>query len=188
MVQETEQTTPPTLLNHALKWGAILGGISIFFIVILYVVDYTMMVQLKFLGVSILISLGVVIYAGINYRNEIGGFLPYGKAWQHSFATFFVSGLMYTIFTMLLYFVIDPDLPAQLVEAGMDNSREMMENFGTPEDQIDTELEKARERTENQFKIGGMLTGFGISLIFYAVIATITALFTRKNPPMDDRM
>lgn len=185
MIEESESAAPPTLLNHAAKWGAMLGGISVFLVVILYVIDYTMMVQLKFLAVSIVISLGMVIYAGINYRNEVGGFLPYGKAWQHSIVAFAVSGLMYSIFSILLYFVIDPSLPEQLIEAGMDNQREMMEGFGTPEDQIDSELEKARERTENQFKIGGIALGYGISLLFYAFLSTITALFTRKNPPMD---
>lgn len=188
MDQEQEVSTPPTLLKHALKWGAILGGISIFLVVILYVVDYTMMVQLKFLLVSILISLGMVIYAGIDYRKTVGGYLEYGKAWQHSYLMFVTSGLMYIVFSMLLYFVIDPGLPEQLTEASMDNTRAMMEGFGTPEDQIETELEKARERTENQFKFGGMALGFGISLIVYAVLSAITALFTRKSQPIDDRM
>jgi hypothetical protein len=185
MVEESETTTAPTLLNHALKWGSILGGISVFLIVVLYAVDYTMMVQLKFLLVSILISLGTVIYAGIDYRKSVGGFLDFGKAWQHNFVMFAVSGLIYTVFSILLYFVIDPSLPEQLVEASMDNTRAMMEGFGTPADQIDTEVEKARERTEGQFKLGGMAMGYGISLIVYAVLSTITALFARKNVPMD---
>jgi hypothetical protein len=86
---------------------------------------------------------------------------------------------------MLLYFVIEPSLPEQLTEASLDNARAMMENFGADADSIDAEVEKARERTENQFKVSGMAMGYGISLIISAVLSTITALFGRKNPPMD---
>lgn len=180
-----QEEKAPTLLSHALKWGVIAGAVSIALVVILYVVDYTMMVQLKFLLVSLLISLGLVSYAGVDYRKTVGGFLPYGKAWQHGYVTFVTSGLIYTLFAMLLYFVIDPELPEKLVEASLENARTMMENFGAPADQIDTEVEKARARTENQFTAGGLATGFGISLIIYAILASITALFARKNPPID---
>ena len=181
---EQEEKTP-TLINHALKWGFICGSISIVIIVLLYVVDYTMMVQFKYLIISLIIGLTAVSYAGIDYRKTIGGFLPYGKAWQHSMITFAVSGFTYSIFAMLLYFVIDPELPEKLVEASLENARAMMENFGAPADQIDTEVEKARARTENQFTIGGIGMGYGISLIVYAVLSTITALISRKNPPVD---
>lgn len=180
-----EQEKAPTLINHALKWGIITGAASIVLVVILYVVDYTIMVQFKFLLLSLAISLGLVSYAAIEYRKSVGGYLPFGKAWQVSWITFVISGLIYTVFASLLYFVIDPELPAKLVDASLENARAMMENFGAPEDQIDAEVEKARARTENQFTPGGMAMGFGISLIIYAVLALITALIGRKNPPID---
>jgi hypothetical protein len=184
MEQESDSEVP-TLFNHALKWGIIGGAISIVFVVVLYVVDYTAMVTLKFLFLSLLISLGLMSYAGVDYRKSIGGFLPYGKAWQHSYIAFVTSGIAYTLFAFLLYFVIDPDLPARLVDASMENQRAMMENFGAPADQIDAEVEKGRARTEGQFTVSGLALGFGISLIIYAVLSLITALFGRKNPPMD---
>jgi hypothetical protein len=148
-------------------------------------VDYSFLVQFKFLLFAILCTLAVVSYAAVDYRKASGGFLSYGKAWQVSYVTLVVSGVVYTLFSMLMYFVIDTELPNKLVEASLDNAREMMENFGAPADQIDTEVEKARTRTENQFTPGGMAMGFGIQLIVYAVLALITALFGRKNPPVD---
>jgi hypothetical protein len=180
-----EQQEQPSLLNHALKWGFICGAVTIVFTVLLYVIDYSLMVQIKFALIGLVIGLGLVSYAGIEYRKAVGGFLPFGKAWQVSFITFAVSGLIYVLFNMLLYFVIDPELPSKLVDAAVENQRAMMENFGAPADQIDGELEKARGRTENQFKFGGMLMGYGISLIIYTVLSLITGLIARKNPPMD---
>jgi hypothetical protein len=83
----------------------------------------------------------------------------------------------------LLYTVIDPDLPAKLVDAAMENAAAMMQRFGMPEDQMDKALEDARARTVNQFSVGGLGMGYGIGLIIYAVLSLITSIFVRKNPP-----
>ena len=99
-----EETTTPqvSFLQHAAKWGSILGGVSIVLTVIAYAADYTILADWKF-GIFVLVLLlGATIYAGINYRNEIGGFVSYGKAFQHGF----VKGLrlFFVRFTHCLFF------------------------------------------------------------------------------------
>lgn len=180
-----EQEKTPTLVNHALKWGVINGAIGIFLYVILYVVDYALMVNWKLGLVGLAVGLSVIIYATIDYRKSIGGFLSYGKAWQYGFVAFAVGGLVIILFQMLLYNLIDSELPQKLTDVSIENQRSMMEGFGMPSDQVDREVEKARGRTENQFKIGGMALGFLIQLVVFAVLALITAIFGRKNPPVD---
>lgn len=180
-----EQQEKGTMFNHAIKWGVINGAIGILIYVILYVVDYSLMVNWKFGIVGLLIGLTLISYATVDYRNSIGGYLSYGKAWQHGFVAFAISGIISMIFLALLYNVIDTELPAKLTETTLDNTREMMAGFGMPEDQIDGEVEKARERTENQFKIGGQALSYGISLIIFAILACVTAIFGKRNPPVD---
>jgi hypothetical protein len=179
-----DNTTPaPTLMSHALRWSLIAAGISIISTMLLYAIDYTLMIQLKILFIMLAIYLGITIYAGIDYRKSIGGFLSYGKAWQHGFLILAISGFIATLFSFLLYFVIDPDLPANLVDASMENTRAIMEGFGAPEDSIDEALEKARASTEDRFTVGGILLGYGQIAIFSAIMALISALFVRKNQP-----
>lgn len=182
MIQTEE---PISLKGHVIKWGLIVGAISITLTVLLYVVDYTLMVQLKTLFVMLLIYLGVTIYAGIDYRNGIGGFLPYGKAFVHGFLVLAVSALVATLFNMVLYNLIDPDLPKNLTDASLENTREMMTSFGAPEEAIDQALEDARSRTENQFTITGQLIGFASILFFSAIMALISAIFVKKNQPVE---
>ncbi|NOT74442.1 MAG: DUF4199 domain-containing protein [Cyclobacteriaceae bacterium] len=184
MEETTEQ--PTTLLKHAIKWGAICGGISIFLSIMLYVIDYTLMVQLKFLLLFLAIYLGVTIYAGIDYRGTQGRFLPYGKAFQHGFILLAFSGLIATIWNFLLYNVIDTELPQKLMEATMENTRAMMENFGAPADSIDAELAKAEERTKGQFTPAGQALGFVYITIFSAVMALISAIFVKRNEPVEE--
>lgn len=178
-----EEKETPSLFQHALKWGLIVGGISIALSIVSYAVDYAMLANWKF-GIFVLVMfIGLTIYGGINYRSEIGGFLPYGKAFQHGFILMAVSGLISTLFTLILYTVIDPELPAKLTDVAMENAEKMMEGFGVSADQMDKAMEDTRKRTENQFSISGLGMGYGIGLIIYAVLAAITSIFVKKNPP-----
>lgn len=181
-----EETSTPqvSLVQHAAKWGAIIGGASVVLTLLIYIVDYTLLANWKML-ILLLVFLGLVIYAGINYRNQIGGYLAYGKAFQHSFVTFAVMGIITTIFTMLLYTVIDTELPAKLIEVSIENAQKMMEGFGMPEDQMDKALEDARTRSVDQFSIVGLAKGYGFGLILYAILSLIGALFVRKNEPVE---
>ncbi|MEY4931589.1 MAG: hypothetical protein RI909_2313 [Bacteroidota bacterium] len=173
----------PTLFQHALKWGLIVGAISIVLTAVAYAVDYAMLANWKF-GIFIFAAfIGLAIYAGINYRNETGGFIAYGKAFQHAFILMAVSGLVSTAFTILLYTVIDPELPAKLTDVAIENAEAMLKNFGMPEDQMDKAMEDTRKRTENQFSVSGLAMGYGIGLIIYAVLSLITSIFVKKNPP-----
>jgi hypothetical protein len=180
-----EQEEKTSFFNHALRWAIINGAIGIFIFVILYVVDYALMVNWKMGIVGLVIGLSVVSYATVDYRKSIGGFLSYGKAWQYGFVVFAIAGLISVIFNMLLYNVIDSELPQKLTDVALENQRGMMENFGAQPDQIDKAIEEARARTENQFKIGGMAIGYGIQLVIYTILSLVTAIFGRRNPPMD---
>jgi hypothetical protein len=126
-----------------------------------------------------------VIYAGIEYRRLVGGYLGYGQAWQHAFVVFAISGIIGVLFQILLYNVIDTELPQKMADTIADNTREMMENFGAPTDQIDPAVEKTRTDSLARFTAFGMIKGYGIQLIVYAVFALIIALITRKNPPVE---
>jgi hypothetical protein len=180
-----EQEEKTSFLNHAGKWGLINGAIGIFIFVVLYVVDYALMVNWKMAVVGLVLGLSIVSYASVDYRNSIGGYMSYGKAWQYGFVVFAISGIITVLFNILLYNVIDSELPQKLTDVALENQRSMMENFGAPPEAIDKAIDEAKARTENQFKIGGMAMGYGIQLVIYAVLSLITAIFGRRNPPMD---
>ncbi len=178
-----EEKETPTLFQHALKWGLIVGAISIALTCVLYAVDYAMLANWKTGIIMFVLFIGLAIYAGINYRNETGGFMAYGKAFQHGFILMAISGLISTAFTVVLYTVIDPELPAKLTDVAIENAEKMMQGFGMPEDQLDKAMEDARVRTEKQFTLAGLAMSYGIGLIIYAVLSLITSIFVRKNPP-----
>ncbi|MBL7865096.1 MAG: DUF4199 domain-containing protein [Cyclobacteriaceae bacterium] len=183
--QQNTQNAAPTLMSHALKHGIILGVISIILVVVCYVVAFSFMVTFKFIAIVLLICLGYVIYAGINYRNEIGGYMGYGQAFQHGILIMLVSGVLGTLFNLLLYNIVDPELGQKMTDAIIANTEEMMANFGAPQASIDQTIEGMRTEMPQQFTPVGQLIGFGKAIIGYVIIALITSLFVRKNVPVE---
>lgn len=171
------------LLRHALRFGAIMGGIGIVITLLIYAIDYTIMAGMSFGLLLFAFYIGMVIYGGINYRNQSGGYISYGKAFQHGYVALLVSGIIGTVFSILLYTVIDPDLPENLTDAVIENTEEMMRKFGAPEDSIEPQLDKMREEMPARFSAIGSIKQFGWGLLIYAVLSAITSLFVKKNVP-----
>jgi hypothetical protein len=184
-MEETTESEQPSLYNHAAKFGAIMGIISIALVIVLYVVSLAFMATFKFLLLILVITIGFVIYAGINYRNETGGYLSFGKAYLHGVAVMLVAGLLSLVFNLVLYSVIDPELPQKMTDIVIENTESMMAGFGAPQASIDEAIDKMKIDLPEQFSTTGMLIGFWKQLVGYLIFALITALFVRKNQPVE---
>lgn len=181
---ENTETNKPSLVSHALKFGGILGIIGIVLTALVYVADYTVMATFKFILLILIVSLGFIIYSGINYRKSIGGYISFGNAFGHSFLLMMVSGAVSTVFNILLYHVIDPEMPQKLGDAIIANTQSMMESFGAPQGSIDEALDKMKGSITEQFSVGGLLIGYAKSAIWSCVLALITALIVKKSEPI----
>ena len=177
-----ENAQSPSLMSHAVRSGVILAAISIVITLVVYLIDASMLVSFWMI-LLLLVSLALVIYFGIQYRNQVGGFIGFGSAWKHGFFTLAIAGLIGTLFNLLLYNVIDPELPAYLTDVAAENAETMTRNFGGDQSVIDQAVEDTRERTKKGFTAVGLFTNFGIALIVYAVIALITGAIVKKNNP-----
>lgn len=180
-----EQTeTAPNLVKHATRMGVILAVISIFFTAIIYVINIGLMANWKLGIVFLLVYLGFVIYAGIQYRNEAGGVLSYGKAFQHGYLTLIISGFIGTIFTILLYHVIDPSIPETLTKITLEKTEEMLSGFGMSGDQLDQAMAQVEIDTPGRFSVAGQLKQYGWGFLVNAIIVAITSIFVKKNQPV----
>lgn len=180
-----EETEKSTLTSNAIKHGVILGVISIVLTLVYYVVDYTLLATIKIALLSLAIFLGYGIYAGIGYRKEIGGFISFKNAFLHGFIVFALSALVSTIFNILLYTVVDPELGQKLTDVSVANAEEMMRSFGMPEDQMDEALEKARTDAADRYTVGGLALGYIYAVIFCAIFALISGAIVKKKQPVE---
>ena len=174
-----EQQTP---FQAAVKPGLTMGLVSLAVTYIVYFIDSSLLASGWFALVALVIFFGLIIYFGIQYRTEIGGFMSFGTAFNFSFFSILISGLVSLVGQILLFHVIDPTLPQVLGDITFENSLKMMESFGQNPDSLSPEvLEEMKSSTSSTFTLGGQLKNFGFGLIGYAIIALILAAILKKR-------
>ena len=171
-----------------LKGGLILAGVSILLTMLTYVIDVSLMVEWWFGVVSLLISMGLLIYLGINYRNDIGGILSYGDAFKFSFLVFFVSYVVGIIFQIALYTVIDPELPETMKQLTVEKTVEMMEGFGMSDEALDAAIIGVEDGIDEATTPMGMIKSSPWGILFLLFFSAIAAIFIKRNPPVSDRI
>ena len=172
--------------ENILKFGLLIGFINIIVVLLIYILDFTLMVT-WWVGILILIlNFGLVLYAAISYRKNLGGFVPFKDAFVFVFLTLLLSGFLGLIFNMFLYNVLDPELGKNLTDESVKQVVAMMERFGTPEETIDSAIEEARANAANQFSFIGSIKTYLWSFIGYAIGALIIgAIVKKKNPELE---
>ena len=169
--------------HHAIKSGLIVGVVTIVLTLLLYIIDPSLIVSTWLLLIIPLLLVFLILYFGTQHRNEIGGFMPFGKAWLYSMQVLIAAGIIGTVFNILLYNVIDPELPETIADTAVENAESMMLKFGMPEDQMDEALEKTRVDTLKRLSVAGSIKNFFLGLIFYAILSLITAAIIKKKEP-----
>lgn len=177
-----ENVQHPSLVSHAVRSGVIVGGITVILTLLIYLIDPALMVSMWMMLFLFFITVLVIVF-GIQYRNQTTGYMTFGNAYKHGLYTFIVAGLVGLLFNLLLHNVIDPELKDYLTDVSIENAQSMARSFGADDATIDQMEEDTRERTESSYTLMGQITGFGIALIIYLVLALITgAIVKRKNP------
>ena len=174
-------------IQSAVRPGIILGLFSLVLTYVAYFIDSSYLASGYFGLVALVLFFALIIYFGKEYRNELGGFMSFGTAFNFSFFTILISGLIGLVGSILLFHVIDPSLPQVLGEITFESQLEMMEKFGASPDSLAPEvLDDMREASASNFTLIGQLKGFGIGLIAYAIIALILgAILKKKDKSLD---
>ncbi|HLU90193.1 MAG TPA: DUF4199 family protein, partial [Cyclobacteriaceae bacterium] len=86
----------------AVKPGLLIGIILTVISFLVYFVDYRLLASGWVSFLSLLVYCGLVIYFGIQYRKELGGYMDFGPAFQFSFFTLLIILAISTLGNMLL--------------------------------------------------------------------------------------
>ncbi|MBS9523107.1 DUF4199 domain-containing protein [Litoribacter alkaliphilus] len=178
-VNELEETS--SLSQSAIRAGVILGLISTSLTFLLYFVDYTLLAASWMGLVSMALMIGVVIYFGFDYRKEIGGFISFGKAFQFSFIALVMSSLIASIGSLLLFNVVDPNLPVALGDVQFENALAMMERFGAAGAMNGDQMDEMRNGLYDNYSVMGVIKSFGVLIIISAVLSLIIGAVIKKR-------
>jgi len=174
-----------TLLSYVLRWGMIIAGINILLMLIIYVVDATQLASISVGLFTFVLNIALIVYAGVGYRKLLGGYADYKTMLITVFLIQAISGGAASMFQVLMYTVIDPELPELLTEASLETTENMLEFFNLPPDDIDDALEQTEEDLEGTFSARQIIVSyFWPGLLFLFIIALIIAAIIKKNKPI----
>lgn len=174
------------VFKGALKTGAIVGLISIILTLVIYLASPGTMAKIWYPFLTGIIFIVIVTVLGVRFRNSHGGYMTFGQAFLFCLITFAISGLIGTTFSIILHHVIDTGLADFLTKESIKNMTDLMSSMGAPQAQMEEELAKKEGEMLDAFSVGGIVKGYFLVLIGYAVVSLITGLIVKKNEPIED--
>lgn len=170
--------------GFCIRTGAIVGAVYGALSILLYTISEDLLAN-GILGLLIMLSYAIVFgVVGVKYRNHVGGFLSFGQAYGAIFLMVLIAILVSTVFSIILYQVIDPDLGQRLMQITLDTTEQMMRRFGAPEDQIQESI--ANMSSTNSYSLPNQLKGvFFVGVIGNALVSLILAAIAKNNREED---
>jgi hypothetical protein len=154
--------------------GVYLGIALILLSVVFYVTGNTFSKVAQYSSYPIMIA--GIIWGQITFKKELGGISTYGQAFAAGLLTMVFASIITSIYTYLLYTVIDPSLQEQM---RIFTEEQMIAQGKVPEEQMEMALQMtAKFQTPPMLVILGLVGGTFIG----AIISLITAIFIKKNP------
>ncbi|MBI2271222.1 MAG: DUF4199 domain-containing protein [Bacteroidetes bacterium] len=169
--------------DPGIKYGLIAGFIGI----LLQAFTYLMGVQFMatwWVGILILVAIiTMYVILSLRIRKDMGGYITFKDAFIKTFVMCIIAGTISTLFGLLLYHVIDPELPDKLQNAIMEKTMTMMENMGAPQEKIDEVAEQLQE-AGNNFSVGAQIKNYFVGILFGAIFALIMGAIIKKARPV----
>ncbi|MGB1971420.1 MAG: DUF4199 domain-containing protein [Flavobacteriaceae bacterium] len=161
-----------------LQYGTLLGGISVVFGLMIYFLDMHYTQENTVSYVSIAITVGVIALAQYNFRKENEGYLSLGEGLKIGVGIALISGIIGSLYQVVLVTVIDPETIAKMLEIASDK---IMDSYPEmQQEQLDQTI-----AMQKKFMTPGMMFAFGIigSLFIGFVVALISGLILKRNRP-----
>ena len=169
--------------QNAIRSGLIIGVIGIIISLLLYIINVALFANWWLMITLGVVNLVLITVFGIKYRNENEGFITFKESYIYSVISMIVFVLIGTIFSYVLFNIVNPDLPEIIADIAIKNAEAMMEKFGTSEEIMDEAIEKSRQDTLDGFTPVGLFKGGGIRILVNLAVCLIIAAIVKKNKP-----
>lgn len=169
------------LRKNAATYGLFLGLFIIVTTTLVYALDISLFTASWYglLSMTVIVVFGA--YAAIQAKKNQGGFLTFKETFTSFLVAVLVGLSISTLFSVLLFNVIDPEAKQIITDNVIKMTTEMMGKFGTKPADINAII-KEMQKTDS-FGVVGQLKGFVFNIIIYSVIGLITALIIRRERP-----
>lgn len=167
--------------KNLVKYGLIGGVVAILIMVILYLVDEKLLANQMVGLISPIVLMAIGVFAAVAQRRDNGGYISYGEAVGTSIGSFMIALVISTLFSFLLYMVIDTSLLGMIREAQVEQMDAMLDKGNMSQEQYDQSI-----RYIEEMGTGMMIFGWSMAVIVAGVIALIvfliSSIFVRREP------
>jgi hypothetical protein len=173
-----------TFWKSALNHGVIFGIILIIIQLVMWMMNIIPVGIAKGL-LTLLISLIIYVVAIIlfikNYRDKnLGGLIPFGKAFLYGFAVFMIATVIGSIFNFIFLTFIDPEYTQRVIKITAEWTEDFMRSKGVPEEQITQALDKI-ESKKIPTALGSSVKSLIPGAVMGAIVCLISAAIAKKE-------
>ena len=172
------------MINEVIKkngvtYGITLGVILALITAAIYAIDLKLFVSGWIGGLTFVVYLVIGILLLTKTKKDINGFFSFKDAFTTFFIATVIALLISTLFSVLLFNVIDPSAKDTVNEYLIKYMAETLQKFGTPASAINEALTKMKE--SNPFSTSEQLKAFAFSLAGYSILGLILAAFFKSK-------
>lgn len=169
---ETNENVKPSVMSTGLKFGVILGVIS----VVISIVRFFTMENPMDSGwlntvITLIIGAAAVFFAHKAFKENGDGFMTYGQGLGIGVIAILISTVISGLFMFIYFNFIDPSV----YESLWNKTREQMEEQGQSEEAIEMGITWGRNLFWIFFAVGGAFWGL--------IIGLVVSIFTQKPRP-----
>jgi len=165
----------------AIKYGTYLAMLNIAYMLYAYLMDASVFTATWPGIVLFFCAVGFGVFAVGKFKQSNGGYASFKDVFSTYILTGIVATAIGTVFTILLFSVIDPDFAVQTMDLIIEKTYERFESSGMSDEQIEQII--SRIEGSNAFGIAGQLKSAAFSIMFNAIIALIVGAAMKKNNP-----
>mgnify|MGYP001187928949 CR=1 FL=1 len=165
--------------SKGLKFGLIYGTFLIFLTLYAYAIDLNFFVSYWNLVLVILSFFVSAFWVMGSLKREQLGFMNFKEGFTVFFITNTLALFLSTIFTILIFVLLDPELQVTVKELSIIKQTEMMEYFNTPIDIIEKNIEE--QSNSDNFSLVNQIKGYFSSLVIVSIVGLLLALILKKK-------
>jgi len=168
----------PKLTTYMLKYGGLLGGVSVIFALMLFSLDLHYGQEPAVNYFNYLITIAGIVFGIYTFRKDNEGFLSLGEALKIGLGISLVSAVIAIIYTGLLMNVIEPTFMEKASEIA--KNKMIDENPEMTQEQLNIALDMMKK-----FQGFGVISAFILifSLFFGLLISLVSGLILKKARP-----
>ncbi len=164
----------------AIKYGFLMGLISVIMTLSIYFFDPAMFASISYGVISVVLMLVMLFLFANMARNENGGSFTYTEAFLTLLVMIVVSTVLANLFNYVLYNMIDPNLSELIKKQVIENTSNLLQKMGVQGEELDKALEEI-EKQDTSFTAKSMFVSTGGSIAMGAILAALGGLAIKNK-------